>query len=216
MAILFEDRFDGTGTLLAHVSDSGAGWVNVFEGGTLDVGGGVVYQRPGYSVFTSQAKVAEPLFVSGTVEIVVELEVMPGSVTGTVSAGAALGNDDGGLGFTVNVGNAGYCVVASDGLGAPASVVLSSGSESATRTHTIRIVGIVGSSAASLYANGVLVGPFTLYAPLGTDLSVLLLLSPNRTAGNTPLVGVSSVVVQGEGPVVGEFWTNIIRAAETP
>jgi len=216
MDTLFEDKFDGTGTLLSHVSDSGSSWVNVFEGATLDVGGGVVYQRPGFSVFTSQAKAADQLFVTGNVEILVDLEVIPGTVTGVVSAGAALGDDEGGLGFTVNIGNDGYCTVTSEGSGTPASVVLSSGDEETIRTHTVRIAGVVGSSSASLYANGFLVGPFNLYAPLGTDLNVLLLLSPNRTVDSNPLVGVGNITVRGQAGEVGEFWTNIIRAAETP
>lgn len=216
MEVLFEDNFDTPGPLLSHVADTGQGWVNEASADQIVVGSGVVLRTPGSNSNFSFARVDETMNLSGTVELVADVEVAPGLTTGPVEFLVFVGNDDTGLGFSVEVANQGWCRVRSEGGFPPVQLQLSSGGETDFQSYTLRVVGTVGSATADLYANGILVGPFSLYAPLGGDIFVRISPSPNRTQDYNPLVAVSRIRVEGAGAEVGEFWTNIIRAAETP
>lgn len=213
MEILFEDNFEGSGSLLSHVSDTGHGWINYYNGDLLSLEGGSVYRPVGYSTDIAWAEVNHSFYVS-SVELIVDIEVIPGSVSGANGVDVYLYGDGAASGFTILVGSNGYCRVVSTGPN-PLSQVITV-SEEVARRHTLRVVCAVGDATAELYVNGILVGPFELYSALVSDLSVRLMMEPNRTVGYIPLCKVHRVSVLGEAGVVGEFWTNIIRAAETP
>ncbi|WP_447593518.1 hypothetical protein [Aquipseudomonas campi] len=214
MELLFNDNFEGSGPLLSHVSDTGYGWIDYFNGSLLSVEGGTVHRPTGYSTDRAWADVNHSFYVGSVVELIVEVEVIPGSVTGTVGTDVYLAGPGNSEGISILVGNNGYCRVYSSGPN-PISRVIAS-NEEVVRLHTLRFVSAVGSEMAELYANGILIGPFALNSQLDSDLSVRLMMEPNRTVGYIPLCKVNRVGFLGEAGVVGEFWTNIIRAAETP
>lgn len=215
MEVLFEDNFNGTGGLLSHSADTGHSWANLAGGELFTLGGGSVYRPTGYSTSFSYAQVEQPFYVGANVELLAEIEVVPGSTTGTIEMLAFVGNDDTSMGFSLVVGNNGWCRAGSSGGSSSSSQVLTSG-EVAPRTHSIRVVGAVGSTVAELYANGILVGQFNLYASLPNDLRLTFVATPNRSVGYVPLCKAGKLSLIGEGAVAGDFWTKIIRAAEIP
>lgn len=140
MELLFEDNFNGSGTLPAHTSDTGRDWVDYSSGGQISLSGGYAQRPTGYSTANAVVGVEGSFYVAGEVSLTANFDVAPESATGDsgfLIFVSGIGDDV--LQMDVTIGNQGYCLV---NAGAPTgSVVLSPGSEPGVRNHTVRIRG---------------------------------------------------------------------------
>lgn len=221
MEIIFEDSFDGSGLLSEHLADTGQGWAGNSQ---VVISDGAAQRASGYSPYQAYVALLTTLYSADAFEVLVEVEVIPGTTSGTNDVVLSVADPDGewGFGFSLQVGSNGYCRLKSTNLPSTVDWVVSTGSESEARTHNIRLVCAAGSTDVELYANGYWAGTATHSAAFGTDAIVSMNFSPNRTVGYIPLLKVNRITVNGV-PYIdggdgenGAFWTHLIRTTETP
>lgn len=221
MATYFEDNFLGTGLLSAHISDSGHSWTALYQspancaglsGGSLGPVATNVYGGYQYEYKTST------IAASGTT-FAVEAEVewyKNGAEFGFVGVG--LQSASGVYEYTITLG---YL----DGAQTYTTYIGAGGVEHVTipsfhdGINTIRFEIDLTTSLVALYANGVQIYYGTKVQSLSAPFGVYLACGNDIAAAIHPTIRYNRVTVYDDAPtppVVGVWWTNILKASEIP
>lgn len=212
MAVLFDDTFLGPELLSAHVSDNGLTWtkLSVNDGSVATGLRSVKWPTPGFSL---EARSAPMSSTSGQFVIFAEFDLhyTPGTYLGVFdfgvrnSSGAGVSN-----GFTIFP--EGPLTDFGDGEGYVPVTGLIQG------TNTMRIVVDIGTRNGEIWLNGsklhdgqvifsfaaVMPGSGGAYVAMSSDLDVKCTRLYIAEDGSGPT------------PVVGDFWTNLVKVAESP
>ncbi len=221
MATLFEDSFLGSGLLASHVSDSGQSWT-ILSGAARQptVGGGLVYPTSfsgGEAIYSARSQ-----YVASTADIVtVEGVIQWDEGSGRYGfAGIGVHSAAGVFEFSISRGHdygKGVDINYIDPMGTGELVIITNmvNGPNLLKAQLNFVTGV-----CALFVNNVQiffgVKAQSFAAPFGAYLA-----SWSGPTGSTSMITVShgSLRITDEAPqapVVGEWWTNIIKATETP
>lgn len=223
MEVLFDDQFDGTGTLVGHSANVGGVWVSDYYGPVglkLELGGGQVFRPDGYDTDFAASTTAPVFYIGGQFELEVEIDVLARSSTDLWQDSSLwLDNNGGGPSMNFLLARKGFLRMM---MGTTSTHVISPATKSKTETYTIRMAGEVGSPYAEVYVDNAYVGDYLMGAPMGSDVRVALIIgskSHGSTDGYPSLIRYNRVTVRGDPyvpPPPDAFWTKVVRAEETP
>lgn len=221
MEVLFNDNFDGTGTLVGHSADVGGTWGNYGSGSLkLALGGGQVYRADGYDADSATAQASPVLYIGGQYEFEIEIDVLARSASDIwQDSWAWLNSAGGGPSINLYLSRNGFVRMQ---MGPTSTHTISGAVKSETKTYTIKMAGAVGDDYAGVYVNNAYVGNYLLNAPMGNDVSVLLNIGGTHhgsTDGYPSLIRYNRITLRGDPyvpPPPDAFWTKVVRAEETP
>lgn len=217
MAILFEDLFIGTGLLAGRISDSGHAWEVLYEApaDTAQVSAGLVAALfTGFGFAQFEARSSEVSTSKSTVTV--ESEVIWTSPPGAYGfVGIGVRSAAGTFEFTIQKGTDGYYTsIDAGGVGYVPITNFGPG------TNLLKAQLDIENNVAALFVNNVQI----YYGPKAQSLAMPFGAYVAFNNGGTDSDEVSSARYRylritddaPQPPVVGAWWTNIIRATEIP
>lgn len=223
MEVLFDDQFDGTGTLVGHSANVGGVWVSDYygpDGLKLELGGGQVFRPDGYDTDFAASTTAPVFYIGGQYEFEIEIDVLARSASDLwQDSWAAVSGAGGGISMNLYLSRKGFVRMQ---MGPTSTHTISGAVKSKTETYTIKMVGAVGYDYAGVYVNNAYVGDYLMSAPMGNDVRVSLNIgskSHGSTDGYPSLIRYNRITLRGDPyvpPPPDAFWTKVVRAEETP
>lgn len=213
MAVLVDDTFIGPSLLSAHTADTGQPWVVDTGSGTVATGlTHTAYPGPGAGMSARTA--VDEVSATGKFYVGANIEFSFAGSSDDGTSYAQFGVSDGPSGFVgISIqlfGDEAYWISA-DG----AFEALPAFNNSATH---VELMMDIGARTGSFSINGVVVLSGVMFSDLGpavpSSAGVAVVMSSRIGCRITRLT--LSDTPGGAPPVTGEFWTNIIRAVETP